>query len=97
MNDPAELRQQVIREPQPLDDVPVKLTRYQAHKSAAIAGAVAAGHLGYLPALRDVEDLLHAAAAEAAGITTRPASGDAWQRVDSWPWPQPGPTAAQPE
>lgn len=97
LQDPAELRQQLIGEPQPLDDVPVSLTRYQAHRCAAIVGAFAAGHQGYRQAVRDVQDLLHACAAEAAGITTRPTSQVAWQRVDSWPWPQPGPPTAQPE
>lgn len=84
--------QKIVHHPQEDDDRLVPLTRFQALKCAAIAGAVADGQEGYMPALRDVEDFLESLATEAGPFSYRGTTSAAqrWERVNSWPWPLTG-------
>lgn len=90
--------QKIVHDPQEDDERPAPLTRFQALKCAAIAGAVVDGHEGYLPALRDVEAFLQSLAAETGRISYRGmTSTEGWERVNSWPWPRVGGPRPQPE
>lgn len=84
------------------DDSPVRLTRYQAQKCAAIltAGqAGQAGHTSYAEATDTVARLLQALALDLTPGTSRTAVGSAalWQVLDDLPWPAPGSPAQQPD
>jgi hypothetical protein len=90
--------QKLVHHPQEDDEWLVPLTRFQALKCAAIAGAVVEGHEGYLSALRDVEAFLQSLAVETGRISCQgTTSTEWWERVDSWPWPRVGGPRPQPE
>lgn len=80
------------------DDAPVRLTRYQAQKCAAILTAGQAGHTSYAEATDTVARFLQALALDLLPGMSRTAVGSAalWQALDELPWPAPGPPAGQP-
>lgn len=81
------------------DDAPVKLTRYQAQKCAAILTAGQAGHTTYLEATDTVARFLQALALDLMPGMSRTAVGSAalWQALDDLPWPVSGSPARQPD
>lgn len=81
-----------------LDDVPVRLSRYQAQKCAAIIAAGQDGHAAYAEATVTVTQYLQALALDELPGISRTAidSATLWQILDDLPWPMPGPPADQP-
>ncbi|KAA0977181.1 hypothetical protein FQ154_09810 [Paeniglutamicibacter gangotriensis] len=81
-----------------LDDVPVRMTRHQAQKCAAILTAGQDGHATYAEATLTVAEYLQALALdELPGISrTDTDSATLWQILEDLPWPAPGPPAVQP-
>ena len=90
----AEQYQALVDAPGPDDDAPVQITSRQALKLAAIAEAVAAGHVGFTDALRAGAWFLQCANAEAPHVGDRMrmsmSAAEAWERVDAYPWPRGG-------
>ncbi|PQZ55341.1 MULTISPECIES: hypothetical protein [unclassified Microbacterium] len=89
----AEWFQSVTDGPKPGDDEPVRITVRQAQKIAAIMGAVSRGHEGYVNALRDASWFLDCVVAEGIPgerVPTSMSVAEAWQRVETYPWPRPG-------
>lgn len=76
-----------------LDNVPVRLTRYQAQKCAAIISAGRDGHLTYAEETKNVARFFQAIAFEAGGQpfgTLSRIADDIWRELNDLPWPQPG-------
>ncbi|GAA1495162.1 hypothetical protein [Paeniglutamicibacter kerguelensis] len=80
------------------DDAPVRLTRYQAQKCAAILTAGPAGHTSYAEATDTVARFLQALALDLTPGIGRTEMGSAalWQELDELPRPAPGVPASQP-
>lgn len=72
-----------------LDDAPVRMTRFQAQKCAAILTAGQVGHITYLEATDTVARFLQALAMDLLPGMSRTAVGSAalWQVLDDLPWP----------
>ena len=81
-----------------LDNVPVRLTRHQAQKCAAIITAGQDGHAAYIEATTTVAKYLQALALDMLPGISRAATDSAtlWQILDDLPWPAPGPPSDQP-
>lgn len=90
--------QELLAEPDELDNIPVHLTRHQAQKCAAIITAGQDGHTAYAEATVTVAKYLQALALdELPGISrTTNDSATLWQILDELPWPAPGPPKGQP-
>ena len=80
------------------DDAPVRLTRYQAQKCAAILTAGQAGHTSYAEATTTVARFLQAVALDLMPGMNRIEVGGAalWHALDDLPWPAPGSPKGQP-
>ena len=97
--DPAE-RQDIINEPQEHDNDSVAITYIQAMKCAAIAGALARGHVGYADAGMAVEKFLQATAFDVifgTGVMPLDSAAEAWAEIQAAPWPAAGAPREQPE
>lgn len=92
--------QDMLRTPNPDDDVPITMTYHQALKCAALVDAFVQGHEGYRDEVRMVGAFLRAAAfgvgrGAPARIRIRPSVEDAWAVIDAAPWPRSGPPRDQ--
>ncbi|MDQ0093061.1 hypothetical protein [Paeniglutamicibacter psychrophenolicus] len=90
--------QELLNAHDELDNVPVRLTRHQAQKCAAIIAAGQDGHTAYAEATVTVAKYLQALALDVLpGISLTEKDGAAlWQILEDLPWPAPGPPAQQP-
>lgn len=90
--------QELLAEPDELDNIPVHLTRHQAQKCAAIITAGHEDHASYTEATATVAQYLQALALDMLPGISRTATDSAtlWQILDDLPWPMPGPPAVQP-
>lgn len=95
--DPDEY-QKLLAEHSEQDDAPVRISRYQAQKCAAIITAGQNGHTIYLEATDTVARYLQALALELLPEITHStvASAELWKILDELPWPIPGPPKDQP-
>lgn len=86
--------QELLAEPDELDNLPIEVSRYQAKKCAAIIMAGLEGHITYAEETKNVARFLHAAGFEAGGApfgTLPRTADDLWQELNALPWPLPGP------
>lgn len=90
-------REQLITRPQPGDDDPVCLTRFQMQKVACIIDAALVGHELWRDHAIAAVDLLYTAAAEAGRAGgVRPSAAERWHRdLEHLPWPPSGPPKPQ--
>jgi|GEM_PF-2248540 len=93
--DPSEALQAQLNAPLPGDDLPVKLTVYEAQKCQAVINGYLDGILGYEEGARRVAFLLSVRALDATGIPR--AAADPWPFIDALPWPPPAGPRQQPE
>ena len=70
--DPTEAHQDQLNAPLPGDDLPVKLTVYEAQKCQAVVNGYLDGLLGYEEGARRVASLLSVRALDATGSRTPP-------------------------
>jgi hypothetical protein len=86
--DPTEAHQRELNRP-PLsgDDLPVRLTVYEAQKCQAVINGYLDGIVGYEEGVRRVAFLLSVRAFDAGGIPH--AAVDPWPFIDALPWPPP--------
>ena len=85
--DRTEAHQDQVNEPLPGDDLPVRLTVYEAQKCQAVINGYLDGMLGYEQGARMAAFLLSVRALDATGIPH--ASADPWPFIDALPWPPP--------
>lgn len=93
--DPTEAHQDQLNAPLPGDDLPVKLTVYEAQKCQAVVNGYLDGLLGYEEGARRVASLLSVRALDATGIPH--AAADPWPFIDALPWPPPRGPRHQPD
>ena len=93
--DPTEAHQEQLNEPLPGDDLPVKLTVYEAQKCQAVINGYLDGLLGYEDGVRRVAFLLSVRALDATGVPH--AATDPWPDIDALPWPPPRGLRHQPD
>lgn len=99
--DKTERRQKLARGPHEQDQEPIPLTFRQVTVMATLITSAADGH-DLREALNDIQAFLNLSAKEACyGGATMLINGlsnaeEAWQRVEQWPFPPPGPPRPQP-
>jgi len=85
--DPTEAHQRELNRPLSGDDLPVRLTVYEAQKCQAVINGYLDGIVGYEEGVRRVAFLLSVRAFDAGGIPH--AAVDPWPLIDALPWPPP--------
>jgi hypothetical protein len=85
--DPTEAHQRELNRPLSGDDLPVRLTVYEAQKCQAVINGYLDGIVGYEEGARRVAFLLSVRAFDAGGIPH--AAADPWPFIDALPWPPP--------
>jgi len=93
--DPTEAHQRELNRPLPGDDIPVRLTVYEAQKCQAVINGYLDGIVGYEEGVRRVAFLLSVRALNAGGIPN--AAADPWPFIDALPWPPPSGLRRKPE
>lgn len=100
--DPSLQRQRAARQPHPCDGLGVEFTYRQVTVIAGLIDAAAQGH-DLREALGDVQAFLWLSAHEVCAgpgtirINDLSNPAEAWDRVESWPLPPPGPPRCQPQ